>query len=192
MRAFSQTEAEQVAEARLVARAVQGDAEAFGDLYERYLSSIYRYVYSRVGHATESEDLTETVFLKAWEALDRYPPAELQFRALLYRIAHNLVIDHQRKRKDEHLPESSSGWMAPDRGPELAVISKERLSRVLSAIQQLDPLKQQVLTLRFISGLSHTETARLLNKSTKAVRMLQCRALATLRTVLEKGLDHER
>jgi RNA polymerase sigma-70 factor (ECF subfamily) len=192
MRAFSQTEAERVAEARLVARAVQGDAEAFGDLYERYLSSIYRYVYTRVGHATESEDLTETVFLKAWEALDRYQPAELQFRALLYRIAHNLVIDHHRKRKDEYLPAGSSGWATPDRGPETAVISQEHLSRVLSAVQQLDPLKQQVLTLRFIGGLSHTETAQLLNKSTKAVRMLQCRALATLRAVLEKGSDHER
>src|ERR1051325_1346317 len=87
-------------EARLVQRAVAGDREAFGDLYERHLAAIYRYIFYRVGEAREAEDLTETVFLKAWQALNGYRPTEAPFAVWLYRIAHNLLVDRHRTRKE--------------------------------------------------------------------------------------------
>jgi len=85
-------------DAELIVRAVQGDADAFGDLYERYLDQIYRYVYYRVANSLEAEDLTETVFLKAWESLPgmRTNVKSMNFQAWLYRIAHNLVVDRYR------------------------------------------------------------------------------------------------
>src|SRR5439155_10717156 len=86
-------------EAYLVARAVERDAAAFGRLYEAYLDRIFRYVYFRVGSTSDAEDLTEQVFLKAWEAIDRYQPRGTPFTAWLYRLAHNLVIDYYRSRR---------------------------------------------------------------------------------------------
>jgi RNA polymerase sigma-70 factor (ECF subfamily) len=86
-------------ESRLVLRAVQRDSAAFGLLYESHLDRIYRYIFYRVGSTGEAEDLTEIVFLKAWEAIDRYQPRGVPFVAWLYRLAHNLVVDSYRSRR---------------------------------------------------------------------------------------------
>src|SRR5476649_134051 len=86
-------------ESRLVLRAVKRDSAAFGLLYESHLDRIYRYVFYRVGTPSDSEDLTEIVFLKAWEAIDRYQPRGVPFVAWLYRLAHNLVVDRYRSRR---------------------------------------------------------------------------------------------
>ena len=87
-------------EEQLVIRALGGDEKAFGDLYQRYLTDIYHYIYYRVNCRQEAEDLSEAVFLRAWKALDENPPDEAVFRLWLYRIAHNMVVDHYRTRKD--------------------------------------------------------------------------------------------
>ena len=166
----------------LIALAKAGNREAFGDLYERHLTAIYRYVFYRVGDAGEAEDLTETVFVKAWEALDRYRPTEAPFTAWLYRIAHNLLIDAHRTRKPmeplaEHYPDD-----APN--PERAATARERAADVQAALASLEPVQQQVLTLRFIADLSHAETASIVGKTEGAIRVIQHRALALLRTLL--------
>ncbi|MCH8878194.1 MAG: sigma-70 family RNA polymerase sigma factor [Chloroflexi bacterium] len=83
-------------DSQLAARAIDGDAEAFGDLYERYQNAIYRYIYYRVGEQGEAEDLTETVFLKAWETMPRFRVDQASFKTWLYRVAHNLLVDHRR------------------------------------------------------------------------------------------------
>jgi RNA polymerase sigma-70 factor (ECF subfamily) len=177
-----------VSEADLIARAARGEAEAFGALYERHLEPLYRYVYVRVGDVAEAEDLTEMVFLKAWEALGRYRADELRFRALLYRIAHNLIIDRHRTRRQEDSLDGAEGHGAEPRETEAGVIAKElaneRTAALAAALARLEPLQQQVLALRFVSGLSHAETARVLGKSDGAVRVLQHRALASLRGLL--------
>src|SRR5438552_1731444 len=80
-----------VREDLLVDRARRGDADAYGQLYELHLDRIFRYVYYRVGSSNEAEDLTEHVFLKAWEAIGRYESRGLPFAAWLYRMAHNAV-----------------------------------------------------------------------------------------------------
>jgi RNA polymerase sigma-70 factor, ECF subfamily len=176
-------------EAYLVARAVAGDRQAFGDLYECHLDAIYRYIYYRVGDTHEAEDLTETVFVKAWEALDRYRAGEVPFAAWLYRIAHNQVVDrHRTARPTAELPDQH-----PDPGlganPE-AQAAQNEMSRVLAAaLAQLDPLGQQVLTLRFINGLSHAETAQIVERPEGTVRVLQHRALAQLRGLLLGQMD---
>ena len=85
-------------ESQLTAQALQGDKEAFGDLYEYYLEEVYRYVFYRVSNEADAEDLTEQVFLKVWENLPNFQQ-RVPFKAWLYRIARNTVIDHYRTRK---------------------------------------------------------------------------------------------
>ena len=169
----------------LIARARRGDAHAFGDLYERYLSAIYRYIYYRVGEVADAEDLTEMVFLKAWEALDKYEIRDVPFSAWLYRIAHNVIVDRHRTHKDsialDTLPLRDEAA-----GPEDQFDALEDIETLSRALSQLRPDYQQVLTLRFISGLSHAETGRVLKRSEEAVRVLQHRALSALRKLLGK------
>lgn len=175
------------ADADLVAKAIAGNREAFGDLYEHYLPAIYRYVFYRVGDAGEAEDLTETVFVKAWEALERYRPTEAPFAAWLYRIAHNLVVDRHRAQKpvdplDEHVVEARL-----EADPAAQMEAREAANALAQALGQLEPAQQEVLALRFVNGLSHAETATIMGRSAGAVRVLQHRALAALRQWLKKA-----
>jgi RNA polymerase sigma-70 factor (ECF subfamily) len=173
----------------LIARAVQGDADAFGDLYERYLARIYRYVFYRVNDAAEAEDLTETVFLKAWEALEDYRLRDVPFGAWLYRIAHNVVVDRHRTHKETLTLEGHLVLHDTVSSPEDSLDQHETIESVAHALAQLSPVHRQVLILRFISGLSHAETARVLKRSEEAVRVLQHRALYALRELLAASVN---
>jgi RNA polymerase sigma-70 factor (ECF subfamily) len=181
----------QPSEEHLIARAVQGDADAFGDLYERYLARIYRYAFYRVNDVAEAEDLTEVVFLKAWEALGNYRLQDVPFGAWLYRIAHNVIIDRHRTHRATLPLEDQLVLRDAASGPEDHLDWRETIESVAHALSQLSPLHQQVLTLRFISGLSHAETALVLDKSEGAVRVLQHRALYALRELLAKNVSSD-
>ena len=78
-----------------------GDLDAFGVLYERYLGPIYRYITTRVSDEQDAEDLTEHVFLRSFESLNRYEDRGLPYSAFLYRVARNVLIDHYRSRVDD-------------------------------------------------------------------------------------------
>jgi len=179
------------AEEDLIARAVQGDADAFGDLYKRYLALIYRYVFYRVNDVAEAEDLTEQVFLKAWEALGHFQLREVPFGAWLYRIAHNVVVDRHRTHKETVPLDGQLMLRDVASGPEDRLDWRETIESLAHALSQLSPIHQQVLTLRFISGLSHAETARVLERSEEAVRVLQHRALGVLRELLDKSVNSD-
>jgi RNA polymerase sigma-70 factor (ECF subfamily) len=168
----------------LVTRALDGDEEAFGDLYESYLADIYHYIYYRVSCRQEAEDLSEAVFLRAWKALDKNPPREVAFRLWLYRIAHNAVVDHYRTRKELVGLEAAADVADPIEGPEDTAASREHIAELRHAMQLLSADHQEVLTCRFIAGLSHTETAAIMARSEQAVRALQYRAIAVLRNLL--------
>jgi len=169
----------------LLARSIRGDAEAFGDLYERYLVSIYRYIYARIGEVREAEDLTETVFVKAWHALPKFKRSKASFRTWLYRVAHNLLVDHYRTRKEEvELPENGR-LTSSSPSPEEEVIATERSEHLAAGIRRLNPQHQEILTLRFINEMSHEEAAQVMDKSVGAVRVLQHRALKALQEQLD-------
>lgn len=171
----------------LIKRAVHGDRAAFGTLYERHLDAIFRYVYFRVGNSADAEDLTEDVFVSAWENLSTFKPeGQNSFLSWLYRIAHNRVIDHYRKRQ----PQS---WTSEQLALEEAIIpSVEEAAhisfdtrRLAKAISQLEETEQEVIILRFIEGLSHGEVANVIEKSEGASRVIQHRALLNLKTLLQ-------
>ncbi|MCS6845854.1 MAG: sigma-70 family RNA polymerase sigma factor [Caldilineales bacterium] len=181
-------------EAALVKRAANGDADAFGTLYLRHLDAIYRYVRLRVGNARDAEDLTEQVFLKAWEALPSYRQRGLPFASWLYRIAHNAVVDFHRRPSPEvplaAADHPSGGGSSRGAGALDTIIQESEVAALAEAIRKLPEEQQQVIVLRFIEGLSHAEVARIINKSQGACRVIQHRALSALHRLLTEA-DHD-
>jgi len=165
--------------AKLIERAAGGDFGAFGELYIIYLNRIYRYVFYQVRDKMTAEDLTEEIFLKAWKAIKKYKGKGRSFSAWLYRIAHNYVIDYYRTKRadvtlETQIPVESSH-------PEQEVEEKLRQRELLEAISHLAPQQRQVIILKFIEGLENREIEQITGKSQGAIRMMQMRALTTLR-----------
>lgn len=173
-------------ESDLVALAVRRDAAAFGRLYQLHLDAIYRYVYYRVGNTAEAEDLTEQVFLKAWEHIGAYDQRGLPFAAWLYRMAHNAVIDYHRTRRPAAPLSDALAETLVDRGdgPDRLVERRLEAGELASALRTLTPDQQQIILLRFVQGLSHAEAAAVMGKSEGALRILQYRALGALNAAL--------
>ncbi|MGI9146771.1 MAG: RNA polymerase sigma factor [Chloroflexota bacterium] len=170
---------------------ISQDSSAFGELYDRFVERVYRYLYFRTGSHPEAEDLTEQVFLKAWEAIGRYRWQGRPFVAWLYRLAHNSHIDHVRT----HRPTTSLD--DDDRPIELASpAAAVELSRTLdadllsNALAELTIDQQQVIVLKFIDGLDNEHIAQSMDKREGAIRALQMRALMSLRRVLARQGEH--
>jgi RNA polymerase sigma-70 factor, ECF subfamily len=175
----------------LVSKTANGDAHAYGCLYDRYFEQIYRYVYFRVNTSEEAEDLVETVFLKTYEVIKKHPTKIESFKPWLYRTAANQVIDHYRTRKESFsldlLADASDGQSSP----EMRMVFKEDQHRLRKALERLEPTEQKIIAFRFVSGLSHAETAKAIGVKEDYVRVLQYRALRKLRKILKDGDGHE-
>lgn len=171
-------------EERLVEQAVRRDGAAFTALYERYVDQVYRHVFYRVGNKADTEDITEEVFVRAWKAIDRFKIRGVPFYTWLVKIARNLVIDHYRKQKKHVSLEDVEYAADSGEGPEAVVESRFEHHRLRDAIKKLRGVKRKVILMRFIDGCSYAEIASELKKSEGAVRVIQCRALNDLRTLL--------
>jgi RNA polymerase sigma-70 factor, ECF subfamily len=179
-------------EARLVKLAKSGDSDAFGALYDGYMERIYRYVYFRVAEAQTAEDLASQVFLKAWENLGRYKPSGAPFLAWLYTIARNAVIDHYRTRKETVALDEALGLSSDGPAPEVQAELHFEAESLREAMQTLTQDQQQVLILKFISGMTTDEIAHQLGKRSGAVRALQMRALQALSRLMEEEKSHDK
>jgi RNA polymerase sigma-70 factor, ECF subfamily len=173
-----------VALERLVARSKLGDVDAFGALFDHYHAPVYRYIASRVGRPTDAEDLTQTVFVKALEALPRYEPRGVPFGGWLFRLARNTIIDFVRTRHDHAGLEAISERTADDAAPDTLVATRQDLAEVRKALAQLTDEQREAIALRFFAGLSAREAAVAMGKQEGTVRGLQFRAIAALRRQL--------
>ena len=171
---------------RTVALAQQGDREALEALYLIHFDRIYSYLHMSVGNRHDAEDLTTQTFVKMLESIDRFKWRSAPFSAWLFRIAHNLAMDHfrasRRWQPEEEVPE-------PD-VPEGSAAEDEALESIgrksmLEMIESLSPDQQQVLTLKFVFNFSNAEAATILGKTEGAVKSLQHRALVSLQKQLE-------
>lgn len=173
-------------DADLVRRAQQGDAEAFGQLYERYVEDVYRFFYYRVFNRQEAEDLTETTFLKAWQGLQGVQADEqLNVKAWLLRIARNLWIDRHRTQREIVPLDAVVYRESRDEDPETTLLHQERREELAQALAALPEQLREVLVYRFIHGLSHREIGELLGLKEGHVRVLQHRALQRMRRWLD-------
>ncbi len=173
-------------EEELLAKAVDLDEAALSELYDRYELKIYSYIYRRTSDQTLCEDLTAQVFLKMLEAIHNEKAWHSSFSGWLYRIAHNLVIDHYRSRDRQKQISLDEAPNMPDAGnsPLRAAEIQLDTEYLQSAIRRLTDEQAQVISLRFIEGYSFGEIAAMMEKTEGAVKALQHRAVATLRQLL--------
>jgi RNA polymerase sigma-70 factor (ECF subfamily) len=163
--------------------AAQGDQEAFGLLYERYVGRIYNYIYYRTGNQHDAEDLTARVFFRALRHIENYNDRGLPISAWLYRIAHNLVANWHRdnsRRKEVPLDEIILVRQGGEH-PEVLLLQNEEEESLLSVIRDLPPERQQLLILKFVEHLSNAEIGQIMGRSEGAVKSLYHRTLMSLR-----------
>jgi RNA polymerase sigma-70 factor (ECF subfamily) len=172
-------------ERKLVLRAIEHDATAFADLYDRHVVRIYRHIYYLVNDAREAEDLTAQTFLKAWEAIGRYKERGAPFVAWLLRIAHNLTVSYLRAKRDHSVLEDHYVDQKMTRNPEQALEQSTDETSVREAVLKLRDEQRQVIMLRFVEELDYREVAEVIGKSIPAVRVIQHRALGNLRKLMQ-------
>ena len=177
----------------LVHRAQAGDADAFGELYDRYVDLVYRYVYYRVGTSQLAEDLTSETFLRALRRITSFTWQGHDVGAWFVTIARNLIADHYksgRYRLELTTDDvSESGTPLVTAGPENAVLEAMQNKVLLGAVKQLNPEQQECIVLRFLQGFSVAETAKTMGKNDGAIKALQYRAIRTLGRLLPEGVE---
>lgn len=165
----------------LVLRAIRRDQEAFGELYDRHVVRVYRHIYYMVGNTAEAEDLTAQTFLRAWEAIERYQVRGAPFVSWLLRIAHNLGVSYLRSRRESSELHDGIVDTKERRDPEWSYQQTAEEELVREAILLLREEQRQVIILRFIEDLDYKEVAEIIGKSVAAIRVIQHRALNSLR-----------
>ena len=167
-------------------QAIGGDGEAFGKLYERYVTRIYNYIYYRVGNVSDAEDLTERVFMRAMNHIGNYNHRGLPFSAWLYQIAHNLVANWHRdnsRRKD--VPLDDGMLLSQNLNfPEHELLLLEERERLLHVIRHLPSERQELLILKFVDDLSNAEIGKVMGRTEGAIKSLYHRTLISIRDEL--------
>src|SRR6478609_8188491 len=176
---------EDVVDSRVVALvelAQAGDREAFGQLYDAYVDTVHRYLFVRVGQRALAEDLTSETFLRALRRIDTFSWQGKDIAAWFMTIARNLVVDHVKSARFR-FEVTTADMRDADRqveAPDEEVLARLRDEQLVTAIKALRPEQAECITLRFLHGLSLSETARVLGRSEGAVKQLQLRAIRAL------------
>ncbi len=174
----------------LVELARVGDAEAFGQLYDHYQASVYRFLYYRVGSVPLAEDLTAETFFRALRSMSSFRWQGKDFGAWLMTIARNLTTDHFKagRTRLEQTTEDMTTLDTTAEGPEGAVLASLTNEALLEALSSLPAEQRECLVMRFLQGLSIAETAEVLGRSAGAVKQLQLRGVRNLAKLLPEGM----
>ncbi len=170
----------------LVGSAQQGDASAFGELYDRYVDAVFRYVLFRVGDRSLAEDVTSETFLRAFRRINSISYQGRDVGAWFVTIARNIVLDHvksSRFRLEVSTADPDDG-QAVAVGPETQVLANIAHAELLSCVEQLGDDQRECIVLRFLQGLSVAETAEIMNRNAGAIKALQHRAVRRLAQLL--------
>ncbi|MCZ2806251.1 sigma-70 family RNA polymerase sigma factor [Modestobacter sp. VKM Ac-2983] len=173
----------------LVRRAQAGDAEGFGELYDRYADVVHRYLRHRVADPATAEDLTSETFTRALRRIDSLTFQGRDVGAWLISIARNIALDHVKSGRNR-LEVLTADMRDADRGtagPEDAVLQRLANVELLAGVRQLSADQRQCVTLRFFQGLSVAETATVMGRKDGAVKALQHRAVRRLAALLPDG-----
>jgi RNA polymerase sigma-70 factor (TIGR02952 family) len=174
----------------MVGRAQEGDAEAFGELYDHYVTLVHRYAYHRVGDRATAEDVTSETFVRALRRIDSLSFQGRDVGAWLVTIARNIIRD-QVKSSRYRLEVTTADMRDADRvtdGPEDAVVQHLTNKELLECVQQLGSEQQECIVLRFLYGFSVSETAEIMGKKDGAIKALQHRAVRRLAGLVPDGL----
>jgi RNA polymerase sigma-70 factor (ECF subfamily) len=173
-------------EESLVLEVQRGDLNAFSGIYEAYYDRVFRYILVRLHNQAEAEDLASEVFLKALQAVGEYKLKGVSFAAWLFRIAHNLIIDHVRRRNKRPTTELDDTLPLTQDSPDELVLLGLTSEAVKKAMTELTDSQRQVIALRFGGGLSLAETAEAMGKKEGAIKAMQFSAIQALRRILAR------
>ncbi|UCD10186.1 MAG: RNA polymerase sigma factor [Dehalococcoidales bacterium] len=168
----------------LVERAARGDTEAFGCLYDIYADRIYRHIFYRTSNINDAQDLTQEVFVKAWQGLPKYKRTKIPFAGWLFTISHNRIIDYYRTKKDFIYLNNEIIIEDHAKNPQKLVDEEFTQQEVRRAILQLPEEQQQVIMMSLIEGFKYSEIAATLDKSEGNIRVIIHRALKKMREIL--------
>jgi RNA polymerase sigma-70 factor (ECF subfamily) len=166
-----------------LARLAKKDKQAWGELYEVFFDRVYAYFFYRVANQEVAEDLTQQLFLKVFSSLATYRLTRRPFGAWVFKIAHNLLVDYYRQKKDEVILEA--GLPFEDKWAQAKLEQLEERAVLEEALKKIKGDYREVVYLRFLIGLSVKETAYAMGRSESAVKLLQLRALQALRKEME-------
>ena len=179
----------------LVQQAQAGDADAFGELYDRYVDQVYRYIAYRVPSSQVAEDLTSETFLRALRRISSFTWQGRDVGAWFVTIARNLIADHYKSGRyrlemtSDDVSTVSGAQQLTAAGPENEVLEGMQNRVLLEAVKQLNAEQQECIVLRFLQGMSVTETAQIMGKNDGAIKALQYRAIRTLGRLLPEGVE---
>jgi len=166
---------------KLVQRAQKGDKEAYGEIYKLYQKKIYRFSYYMIQNQELAEDITQNTFIKAWRALPFFSLNKNgTIQAYLFKIARNLTIDYQRKRKEVSL-EVIEDIMPSDENLEEIVARQEEQEIVARSLKTLDEEERQIVVLRYFEDMSYEEISKVVGKNEGAIRVRLHRILKKLK-----------
>ncbi len=170
-----------------LAQRARDERDAFGVLYQRHVTAIYRYIFYRVGAATDAEDLTAKVFARALKHIHNYSDRGLPFTAWLYRIAHNVVANHHRDNsRHPSVPfEEMDLHHGQHDDADHQIDAEHDRQRLLRAILKLPEERQHLIVLKFVEQKQNSEIGAIMNRSEGAVKSLYHRTLQQLREVLD-------
>jgi RNA polymerase sigma-70 factor, ECF subfamily len=186
-------------DAQWVALALAGEESAYRELLARYQRPVYSLILRMVQNREEAEDLAQDAFLKAFHALDRYNP-QYRFSSWMFKIAHNVTVDHLRKRKGDFISLSAGApdsrahggpgevdLRAPGESPQEFAENRALGRAIDGALAQLRPEFREAILLRHVQGHSYEEVAEIMDLPLGTVKTFLHRGRSELRTLLEEA-----
>lgn len=172
----------------VIKQAQKGNSESFGQIYDIFADALFRYIRTKVQSKQQAEDLLQETFLKVWRGLPKLKVDEgLKFRPWLYRVAANCVNDHFRKiySRPESLELDENLEVTDSRSPATEMIINSDIETIKAAMEKLPAQYKEIIELRFVQDIDAQECAKILNKNPVSVRVLQYRALESLKKLLK-------
>ena len=176
-----------VKEQALLRGARELDEPALSAIFETYYLPLYRYVYQHLRHRATAEDLAAEVFSRMLEQLAKARGPEQHLRAWLYRVAHNLVVEHARRQVHRDHDPLDEDFVSSEEDVETEVHGAIQRQQAVMALQRLTPAQRAVIILKYLEGYTNKEIASILELSVGAVKALQHRGLASMRRYLAGG-----
>lgn len=186
----------EISDASLIAAFAKGDANAMGTLVERYRHALFTWLVGMVGSREDAEDLFQEIWIRVIKNAERFK--DISFRAWLWRIARNLVIDFRRRRKPEvsldAISDKSDAPLvdrleSPEVGPAHQMETKDMATRVMQALETLPEVQREVFLMRTQSGMTFKEIAESLEIPLNTALGRMHDALKKLRVLLAKEVS---
>lgn len=164
----------------LIEASQNGDNNAFGELYDKYVKSIYKFIYFKTHHKETAEDLTSKTFMKAFENIKTYQAEKASFSVWLYKVARNTVIDHYRTKKfDVNLDDI---WNLSDKkNIVIDTDARMKMEQVREYMQELSAVQREIIMMRVWQGMNYKEIAEVTGKSEANCRMTYLRGIKILK-----------